>query len=151
MLMLMRVLTRHSQDFDIHTVTVDLGKSPYADIPGYDYVLKVTEFYRKLGIRSAIWGTPESEPLLCLETGKEFEYVLEVDESRVVAYVDEPIWSAYLAGSRDTFEYSTKPRDYQDTSVIIPTPIKKDEVKGIRRYRRTNGPGSFELAEEKML
>lgn len=149
--MRIRVLTRHSQDFNIHTVTVDLAKSPYADIPGYDYVLKVTEFYRKLGIRSAIWATPESEPFLCLETGKEFEYVLEVDESRVVAYVDESTWAAYLEGNQGTFHCSTTRQEYQSTSVIIPTPIKQVEVKAIRRYRRTNGPGSFELVEEKTL
>ena len=147
--MRIRVLTRHSQDFDIHTVTVDPAKSPYAHLP--NYILKVTAFYRQLGIRSAIWATLESEPLSILESGKNFEYVLEVDESRVVAYVDGRTWPEYLYGKRDTFDYSTTPQKYQSTSVIIPTPIKNDEVKAIRRYRRTNGPGSFELVEEKTL
>ena len=147
--MQIRVLTRHPEDFDIHTVTVDPAKSSYAHLA--NYTLKLTAFYRQLGIRSAIWATPESEPFAYLETGKNFEYVLEVDESRVVAYVDEATWSAYLYGNKGTFDYSTTPQDYQNTSVIIPTPIKKDEVKAIRRYRRMNGPGSFELVEEKTL
>lgn len=147
--MQIRVLTRHSEDFDIHAETVDPAKSSYARMP--NYALKVTAFYQQLGIRSAIWAVLESEPFSFLEGGKNIEYVLEVNESRVVAYVDESIWSAYLYGKRDTFDYSTTPQEYQSTSVIIPTPIKQVEVKAIRRYRRTNGLGSFELVEEKIL
>ena len=148
-LMRIRVLTRHSEDFDIHTVTVDPAKSTYAHLA--NYTLKVTTFYRQLGIRSAIWARPESDPFLFLEMGKELEYVLEVNESRVAAYVEESTWSAFLYGKRDTFDYSLTRQKYQDTSVIIPTPIEKDEVMAIRRYRSTNGPGSFELVEEKLL
>lgn len=149
MFMQIRVLTRHSEDFDIYTKRVDPAKSSYAHIS--NYTLKVTAFYQQLGIRSAIWATPESEPFRFLEIEKDIEYVLEVHESRVVAYVDEPTWSAYLYGNRDAFEHSTTPQGYESTSLIIPTPIRKDEVKAMRRYRRTNGPESFELVEEETL
>jgi len=76
---------------------------------------------------------------------------LEIDEDRAVAYVDETTWSAYLYGKRGTFDYSTTPQRYEITSIIVPTPITKQEVKAIRRYRRTNGPDSYELVEEKIL
>ena len=145
--MTIRVTTRHCEDFDICAETVDPSKSRYArTVP--DYAAKVTAFYKQLGVRSAIWTTPEAERPKYLETCKPVEYVLEVANGRVIAYVDELTWSDYLYGKRKDFTFSKTPVQYEMTSILISPPITKAEVKARRRYRRTNGPDHYELVEE---
>jgi len=148
--MSIRVTTRHSEDFDICAESLEPEKSPYAR-GVRDYAAKVKAFYQQLGVRSAMWTTPEAERPKHLETQKTIEYVLEVDERKVVAYVDESSWSDYLYGKREDFSFSKTPRQYAITSILITTPVTKGEVKAIRRYRRTNGPDRYELAEEKLF
>ena len=145
--MIVQVTTRHSEDFDVHSETIDPAMSPYARTIR-DYVARITAFYSKLRIRSAVWTTPATERPRYLETSKPVEYLLELEERRIVAYVNENAWSDYLYGRRDTFDYSTTPTRYRMTSVLVATPITKTEVKAFRRYRRTNGPDKYELVEE---
>ena len=78
-------------------------------------------------------------------------YLLEVNEDRIVAYVDETTWSDYLYDRRETFDYSATATQYGITSILVATPITKAEVKAVRRYRRTNGPEKYELVEEIIL
>ena len=147
--MLIRVATRHSEDFDIHTEEVDPSRSSYNKPPIKDYVPKVRAFFDELGIQSAIWAWYETETPKQVETKKPVEYVLEVEEERIIAYVNESTWSPFVFGKRDSFEYSTEPTKYKMTSLIIPTPITKDEAKKRRLYRLLGGgPDKFELAEE---
>jgi hypothetical protein len=148
--MTIRITTRHGEDFDICAETVEPGKSPYARNVR-DYTAKVMAFHAQLGVRSAMWTTPEAERPKYLERCKPVEYLLEVDEGRVVAYVDELSWSDYLYGRREDFDFSKTPRQYAMTSILISTPIEKAEVKAIRRYRCTNGPDHYELAEEMLF
>jgi hypothetical protein len=145
--MSIRVTTRHSEGFDICAGTIDASKSPYARTVG-DYTAKVKAFYRQLGVPTAIWAVPEVERPKYLEPRKTVEYVLEVDESRVVAYVDEEEWSAYLYGKRGDFAFSEAPAPYRMTSILIRAPVARAEVKARRRYRCTNGPDRYELVDE---
>ncbi len=145
--MTIRVTTRHCEGFDICAQTVDSSKSPYARAQP-DYVAKVTAFYQQLGVDSAIWTTPEAEPLKYLETCKPVEYVLEVDERRVIAYVDESTWSDYLYGKRGDFTFSKTPVQYEVTSILVSPPVTPAEVKARRRYRSGGQPDHYELVEE---
>jgi hypothetical protein len=146
--MTIRLSTWHSPEFNIFTENVDPNESPYAWIK--NYANKVIAFYAQLGIRSAIWAYPEAERQKTLTVCKPVQYLLEVNEHRVVAYVDADSWSEYLWGQQDDFEFSTTPRDFASASILIATPVRREEVKAIRRYRiRT--PTSFELVEEKTL
>jgi hypothetical protein len=145
--MTIRLTTRHSEEFDIYTDAVDPCKSPYATSVK-DYAAKVVAFYKRLGVRSAIWTAPEAERPKYLERHKTVEYLLEVGEDRVVAYVDELGWSDYLYGKQADFEFSKTPKTFGMTTILVAPPIKVEEVIAIRRYRRTNGPDSYELVNE---
>jgi len=139
--------TRHDKDFDIFTHPMDPTKSPYAHYAGYTD--KLAAFYAQLGITSAIWASPEEPPPKYVERCKQYEYILRLNESRVVAYVNESTWSPYIFGERDDFEYSVTPVQYEDTSLIISTPLVANEVVLFRQYRNLNGPDRFEVIEER--
>ena len=141
-----QAITRHDKDFDIYTHPVDPAKSPYARYPGYTE--KVAAFYKRLGVTSALWAFPFHQPLKTVERCKQYGYILQLDESRVIAYVNESTWSPYIFGEREDFEYSTAPTEYEFTSLIIPTPIDQNELQFSRQYRNTNGPDHFEIVEE---
>lgn len=146
--MTIRVSTWHSADFDIYTECADPGKSPYAGAVK-DYAAKLTAFYGRLGVRSVIWAFPEAEARNGFDLWKPIEYLLAVNEDRVAAYVDKSGWDKYLDGEQAAFDFSKTPKSYVGrTTILIPTPIKQEEVIRIRRYRRTNGPQSLELVEE---
>jgi hypothetical protein len=138
--------TRHDRDFDILTHPFDPLKSSYACYAGYTE--KIAALYEQLGIKSALWAFPAELLLKYVESRKEYEYLLRLDESRVVAYVNEDTWLPFLKGVRDDFEFSVTPAQYQMTSLIIPTPIATAEVICVRRYRILNGPDRFEVVKE---
>ena len=141
-----QAITRHDKDFDIYTHPVDPAKSPYARYPGYTE--KFAELYEQLGVTSALWAFPAQPAPKSVERCKQYEYVLDLDESRVIAYVNESTWSPYIFGEREDFEYSTAPREYEVMSLIIPTPIKQKELRLLRRYQNTNGPDHFKIVDE---
>ena len=148
--MTVRALTRHPEDFDIFTEHVDSGRSSYVTTFS-SYTGKIAAFYRELGVTSAIWAIPEHHGFQLVEYDKPVEYVLEVNDDRIIAYVDDASWTAYLSGQHDTFRYSTTPEHYELTSLLIRPPLRRSEVKIRRLYRTTNGPCSFELVDETVL
>lgn len=145
--MTVKVTTRHDEAFEIHTVDIAPEMSPYATT-FRDYAARIREFYATLGIRSAIWTTPAMVRPKYLEAAKPVEYLLEINDDRVAAYVDEATWTDYLSGKRRSFDYSTTSTHFEITSILVETPIKQTEVKALRRYRTMNGPGKYELVEE---
>ncbi len=135
--MTIRVTTRHSEDFDVLTEMIDPTKSPYVESVN-DYVRKITGFYTELGVKSAIWTWAAAWQPEFFESDKPVEYLLELSEDRVIAYVDEQTWSPYLYGKRKDFVYSRTPVQYTYTSVLVTAPLRREEVKEFRRYSRTN-------------
>jgi hypothetical protein len=133
--MAIRVTTRHGEDFDVLTELIDPTKSPYAESVN-DYGRKIADFYGELRVKSALW-TAAWQPEF-FETDKPVEYLLELSEDRVIAYVDEQTWSPYLFGQRTDFVYSRTPVHYAMTSVLVAPPITREEVKEFRRYSRTS-------------
>jgi hypothetical protein len=133
--MSIQVLTRHGEEFDILTDKIDPTKSHYARFFGNNYVTKISAFYAELGTRAVMWTRPISQPFDAFEPSKSIEYLLEIPETRVVAFVDELTWSAYLHGKCKSFRYSRLPIQYESTSVLVTTPIKREEVKEVRQYR----------------
>ena len=146
--MTIRVSTWQSSEFDIFTKNVDLNRSPYAYLK--DYAKKVTAFYARLGIRSAIWCYADAMPQTTLTVCKPIEYLLEVADNRVVAYVDDGSWSEYINGRQSDFSFATTTMPSASSSLIVATPLKREEVKVKRRYR-IRSPSSFELIEEQKL
>ena len=106
-------------------------------------------FYRRLDVRSAIWAFPEAEPRTTFDAWKPVEYLLAVDEDRVVAYLDKSGWDKHLWEGRAAFDFSKTPKNYVGgTTILIPTPITQEEVTRIRRCCASNGPQPFEVVEE---
>ena len=97
------VLTRHGEGFDILTHKIDPAKSPYARFFGERYVRKISSFYAELGTCSVMWTRPISQPFEAFEPDKAIEYLLEIPETRVIAFVDELTWSGYLHGKYKSF------------------------------------------------
>jgi len=141
-----KAATRHDADLSIHAHPVYPDRSPYAKTqPGY--VDKIKAFYCELGIDSAIWASPVEQSRPYVEIGKECEYILDLDLSRIVAYVNEKTWSPYLYGERDEFEYSRTRTDYEHTSLVICTPLDVAEVILFRKFHRER-PDKFHVVEE---
>jgi hypothetical protein len=132
-----RVTTRHGEGFDLHIDSPEPAKSPYAAFFGEQYVQKVLAFYKELGVTSAMWTTPATQPPEWFEPFKPLEYLLEINEDRVIAYVDELTWSGYLHGKCNSFLFSRRPIEYEIASVLVRTPIRKEEVKEVRLFRAT--------------
>lgn len=146
--MLIKAITRHDAGFDIISHPIDPAQSPHArHYP--DYERKMLEFYKRLGIKSALWAYPENQQPERVEAKKKCEYVLEVEESRIVAYVNEATWSPYVIGKWDHYEYSVTPTKYNEMSLLIQTPICEEEVLRFRRYRCISGPDNFEVIEDR--
>ncbi len=131
---MIRVTTRHPEDFNILCEDIDPTRSLYAEYNDR-YASKVKALYAELGIQTAIWTTPEDQPPAFFEPGKPVEHLLEVEESRIIAYVDELTWSPFLFGDRPTFDYSRTSVRYDMTSILVGAPIRPEEVKEVRRYR----------------
>jgi hypothetical protein len=141
-----RLSTWHSADFDILAEFVDPARSPYAGVP--DYTQKVKSLYAQLGILSAVWAYPKARrPAEPPDMSKPIEYLLEVSDNRVAAYVESRSWSEYLWGSQQSFEFSTAPAQYGNATILIPTPLKREEVKAMRRFEKIS-PGFYRLIEE---
>src|SRR5262249_40788157 len=90
--------------------------------------------YAQLGIESAIWAWPEHQLPEFFESGKPLEYLLEIEEHRIIAYVDEVTWSPYLNDKAEAFKFSRTPKAFEITSILVAPPIKGEEVKEVRRY-----------------
>ena len=144
---LIEAVTRHDASFDILCHPVDPALCMYAETEP-DYVAKVRAFYKELGIASAIWASPAEQPPQYVEIDKEYEHVLHLDLTRIVAYVDEDTWSPYLYGKRNDFQFSQQPVRYANTSLIICTPLAASEVKWFRRYERTR-PDKYKVVEDR--
>jgi hypothetical protein len=146
--MTIRASTWHSADFDILTAFADPMKSPYV-CAVKNYAAKVMNFYGRLDVRSAIWAFPEAETRCGFDHWKPIEYLLAVNEDRVVAYVDSTGWAKHLNEEQAVFEFSKTPEHYAGgTTILISTPIKQEEVILIRRYRYINGLQYHELVKE---
>src|SRR5262249_32652069 len=109
-----------------------------------DYVQNVRELYRELGVASALWTVREAQSFLGgVEPCKPVEYILEVAEGRILAYVDEWSWFAYVQNkpvhkrppSMRHFDYSVTPKAYPSTSILLAVPIRPQEVKAQRWLR----------------
>jgi hypothetical protein len=123
-----RPKTRHSVDFDIFMLLIDPAQSPYAqDFPGY--APRLRSFYETLGVRSALWKVAEEQKLQVVEPSKPIEYILEVAEDRIVAYVNDVQWTYFFQGKATGFDYSRTPRQYPFTSILVAAPIQPSEVK----------------------
>ena len=144
---MLRVLTRHAEDFNIVTADIDPAQCPYTE-DNPEYASRVLGLYAELGVRAAIWTVHESHKFQCFESIKPVEYLLESQKERTIAYVDEWSWSYYLRGFRPTFNYSRTPISYQATSIRSPRPVRPEEVKEFRRYR-ANACGHCELVERR--
>ncbi len=142
---MLRLLTRHPEDFDILSSDIDPARSLYAE-HNPRYASRVRALYAGLGIRTAIWTVHENQSFQAFESGKPLEYLLEVQPGRVVAYVDEGSWSYYVLGQAATFRYSRTPATYQYTSILVAPPLIPAEVKEVRRYRG-NAVGHAELVQ----
>jgi hypothetical protein len=135
---MLRLLTRHSADFDVCSEPSDLTKSPYVEIPGY--VEKVSTLYRTLGVQSAIWAFPEDSPFEVVECDKATEYLFQVHPDRLLAYVDSASWNQHLIENRVDFDFSNSPQAYSKTILLVRAPLFKTELMEKRYYYRSSSP-----------
>jgi hypothetical protein len=152
-----RVTTSHSEDFNILSSEIDLAKSPYAHdkVSGYlpGYVAKATALYAELGAKPMIWTTPEGVNeqeafILQFWANKPIEYLLEVDQERVAAYINETEWTDFIRGNQTGFRWSRTPVRFEMTSLLISAPILIEEVKEVRIYCKTQ-EGLRKLVEQR--
>src|SRR5262245_48722783 len=129
---MVRVTTRHPEDFDLLSQDIDPARSLYA-IHNVEYASKIKAFYSTLDVPAAIWSAPEDQPMEYVEPGKTIEYLLTVEENRIIAYVDECTWSHFLSGQRSAFSYSRTAVRYDVTSVLVAVPIKPEEIREVRQ------------------
>jgi hypothetical protein len=84
-----------------------------------------------------------------LPKGKDIEYLFEVAEDRIIAYLDTRSWEDYLNGppGKFRFMYSLSPTNFDSTTYLVQAPLREEELIERRTYHRYGGPGDFRLID----
>ncbi len=129
--MKLRLLTRHNKNFFIFAPFVDPKRSSYAEEFEL-YAPKVISFYRQLEVESGLWAVAREKGFEGKEYGKDIEYEIEVDASRVIAWIDTRKWDPYVTNDSTAVaeftDFSHTPREYESTTILVSVPLSEDEL-----------------------
>jgi len=121
--------TRHSEDFDPLTSPLDRSRSPYAE--SYpDYPERCHQLASLVGCDSFLWCYPAERQIPFYEGVKLVEWVIEVNDERILGSVDDARWFQYVKGGdrlpRSVFSKSRPPSE--ERSVLVAYPLKREEL-----------------------
>jgi len=88
-------LSRHSAGFLLDRGTLNPGRSPYAELFRY-YPQKHAALSAVAGRRSFLWAVRSQIGFRHYEMCKPVEWVLRVGVDRILGYVDDEKWMAFL-------------------------------------------------------
>ena len=134
---MVKLLTRHSLEFDLLAGELITDYSPYAESYPNDYVSKRAELGKLVGTNSFIWCIPVDRHFQYYEMCKPVEWTVQVSESRICGYVHDQNWFEYLEGRQSSITHVY----YPDTppsagySVLVRYPLKEGELLQMKIFR----------------
>lgn len=145
------LITRHSADFDPLGEQLYPGLSPYTE-SFHDYVQKRYELAQLVGTDQFIWCVDERCPLRHYESVKPIEWHIKVDVARILGFVSDHQWDAFLKGHADHAD-GVLSRVYppgNGYSVLVRFPIRRDELVKRIRYH-VHSPDKADIVEEEFF
>ena len=141
-------LTRHSLEFNLTEGHIDAKYSPYAD--SYSgYPQKAAELSRIIGTDQFLWAVELDKGFKYYEMCKLVEWNLKITQKRLLGYIDNKEWFAYLEGKLGSMpECFSKTRPSGNGfSVILPFPVRQEELVYKRIYKEISH-GKVIIVEE---
>jgi len=127
--------TWQEEGFDICRGRLDRRKSPYAPV-GPDYVRKLKALGSDLGTCQYLFCFCHQEAHRFYEGGKEWEWVLEAPEDKLLGYVASSAWDNYLRENGTMPEVRrSRPPEPEGWQALIPFPVPREWVACRREYR----------------
>ena len=146
-----RFLTRHSEGFLLTEGGVDPTLSPYAE--GFpDYPNKVAALRRVVNVEQFLWAIEATRCFPHYEMSKPVEWEVSVSEERVIGYIDDELWFAFVEGRLPELPscFSKLPPACERFSVLLPFPLNPSEVLVKRVYCVKTPDKAFVVSEEAM-
>ena len=146
-----RFLTRHAENFVLTNGQIDAARSPYAEqYPNYPQ--RAAALARVIGTDQFLWAVEAKRGFCFYEEIKPVEWEVIMSEERVLGYVDDEKWFAFVKG-----QYSTTPSCFSrnrlvgtSTSVLLPFPLRREELI-CRRVFKVNNPHCAIVVREEPL
>jgi hypothetical protein len=140
---MLRLRSAHSKEFDILEKNIDSRLSGYIDSARPNYVEKVLALYSSLDVEAAIWAESDLPPIDYVTVRKETIHVFEVEVSRVLAYIEETSWSAYIHEERNDFDMSLNKAYPEPCTVLVRSPLRTENLITSTTYEIAGGPKIF--------
>jgi len=142
----MRLKTRHSKDFSLcgGTGPLDHSRSPYALTFSADvYVDKCRVLSDYIDTDQFLWCIADSRDFPEYECQKPMEWIIKVNNNRIVGCVNESRWSRFLSGKEDLQVgcFASKfPRSWSGdpSSYLVAYPLQSAEIVEWRLYGDNN-------------
>jgi hypothetical protein len=145
-----RYLTRHNDEFVLTEGSIDPTLSSYAKFVFPDYPQKHSLLSAVIGVDQFLWAYEAAKGFRFFEMIKPIEWTVEIAQERLIGYVDDSKWDAFLRGeSKILHDCFTKTRPpTRDFSVLLPFPLYPCEIVSRRVYKIAN-PHQASVVEEK--
>lgn len=132
-------LTRHDRAFSLTSGGLDRSRSHYFESFS-DYLERHSELEKLVGVKDFLWSFESQHRPKTFEMSKPVEWTVRVGRERIIGYVDEEAWFAFLSGKSETLgNCFTKERpDVLRPSVLLPFPLDRGEVIRRQEFRVEN-------------
>ncbi len=141
-------LTRHCVKFVLTEGQVDPNLSPYkGHFPNYPQ--KCSALAAVVGKDQFLWAVEHARGFSSYEMCKPVEWKVRVPDERVLGYVDDDCWMAFLEGKSSNLWscYSTIRPHSGQFSVLLPFPLKPSKLVR-KRVFDIQSPNKARVAEE---
>jgi hypothetical protein len=145
-------LTRHADGFILTAGKIEPGRCTYAEFAYPGYVQKRAALSETVGVDQFLWAIEATRKFPHYEMTKPVEWLVRLDEKRLLGYVDDNRWFRFLQGQLP-YVYGCFRRDRPtngDFSVLLPFPLRPCEVVRRRVYKFLS-PDRALLVEDKMV
>ena len=144
------VYTWQGNDFDLFSGIIDQSKSRYAESVS-DYLKKIEVLNQIIGSNQYLWAFLNSSQHQLFEICKPVEWVLEIANSDILGYVNNPIWEQFLYYGDEDLDLNNLVQqeiiDRIDQSALVRHPIEATKIRRKRIYEIKN-PYDVKMLEE---
>ena len=121
-----RLWTQQGHGFDLTSGRIDLSRSQYATMVGY--ADKIGELARLVGTDQFIWCIDETDEFAFARPEPMYEHLIAVERDRILGYVRNDAWSAYIHGGERADVFSkTRPAGVSVSS-LVGFPLSRAEL-----------------------
>jgi hypothetical protein len=143
-----KFLTRHPEGFSLTSGHLDQHCSPYAaSYPSYPE--KIAALAQVIGTDQFLWVIDIARGFPHYEMCKLAEWEVEVPEARILGYIDEDQWFAFVQSDSRVLPpcFSADRLEIGQVSVLLPFPLHCHEIV-LRRVYRWISPDKADILSE---